>query len=199
MDNISEALTLVKNGVLRITENGVIIRLNRRTAGQSIDKAWKTCSSRVAGFKNAGGYLYFTWVSDNGELRHIRLHRLVYTYFHGAIPDGYEIHHADNNKLNNHPNNLILVTHKQNQRMAANDGLYQSVVGENNPCARIKETDVEYICELLSRGEKMTNISRKLDIPLSTINNLKRGKTWKHLDCVKRFHKKLIASKLASC
>lgn len=70
-------------------------------------------------------------------------------------------------------------------RMAADEGLYKSVVGENNPSARIKERDVKNISNLLLTGEKMTNVSRKLNIPLSTIHNLRRGKTWRYLDCVK--------------
>lgn len=37
---------------------------------------------------------------------HERLHRYVWAYYNGAIPDGYHIHHKDENKRNNSLDNL---------------------------------------------------------------------------------------------
>lgn len=41
----------------------------------------------------------------NSTLR-VRLHRAVYEYYYGAIPDGYHVHHIDHDKTNNKPENL---------------------------------------------------------------------------------------------
>jgi hypothetical protein len=41
-------------------------------------------------------------------------HRLVWMRHHGDIPDGMHIHHINHNKLDNHIENLRLVTHKEN-------------------------------------------------------------------------------------
>ena len=40
--------------------------------------------------------------------------RLVWSAFNGPIPKGMEIAHHDRNKLNDHPSNLRLKTHRQN-------------------------------------------------------------------------------------
>lgn len=42
------------------------------------------------------------------------VNRLVYQAFRGPIPAGMEVDHIDGNRLNNHIENLSLVTHKQN-------------------------------------------------------------------------------------
>lgn len=35
-----------------------------------------------------------------------KLHRFVYEQFHGPIPPGFQVHHKDDNKVNNDPENL---------------------------------------------------------------------------------------------
>lgn len=42
-----------------------------------------------------------------------RLHRVVWEYYKGKIPKGYEIHHKDKDKDNNSINNLQLVSKKE--------------------------------------------------------------------------------------
>lgn len=49
----------------------------------------------------------------------IGLHRFVWTYFNGEIPDGYEIHHRDFNHDNNDIANLELVTKDEHKRIHA--------------------------------------------------------------------------------
>lgn len=38
------------------------------------------------------------------------LHRDVYMAAHGAIPDGFHVHHVDHNPDNNHPSNLAAIS-----------------------------------------------------------------------------------------
>lgn len=42
--------------------------------------------------------------------------RIVYEHFKGAIPKGMQVDHKDNNVLNNHPDNLVLITPLNNSR-----------------------------------------------------------------------------------
>lgn len=43
-----------------------------------------------------------------------RLHTLVFRHYHGTIPPGFEVDHADRDKLNNRPDNLRAVTPSEN-------------------------------------------------------------------------------------
>lgn len=55
------------------------------------------------------------------EKKRYFIHRIVWSYFNGDIPDGYEIDHIDCNKSNNSISNLRLATNsqnKQNKKMA---------------------------------------------------------------------------------
>ena len=43
------------------------------------------------------------------------LHRVVWSYYHGEIPDGYEIHHVDGNPANNNVENLQCISPKEHK------------------------------------------------------------------------------------
>jgi hypothetical protein len=60
------------------------------------------------------GYLKLKLTNDDGIRIHFWLNRLIYTAFNCSIPAGMEVDHIDGNRLNNHLENLSLVTHKQN-------------------------------------------------------------------------------------
>lgn len=57
-------------------------------------------------YKRADGYYQITSGANQGKL----LHRLVYEDHYGTIPTGFHIHHLDNDKNNNAPENLILLS-----------------------------------------------------------------------------------------
>ena len=47
----------------------------------------------------------------------LSLHRAIYSYYHGEIPEDYEIHHIDENKDNNDISNLQLLTKSEHRRL----------------------------------------------------------------------------------
>ena len=57
---------------------------------------------------NSHGYYVIT--SRKEGYHHKKLHRLIYEAYYGKIPEGYHIHHRDFDKLNNHHDNLQLLT-----------------------------------------------------------------------------------------
>ncbi len=57
---------------------------------------------------------------------YIPFHRLVYAWFNGSIPEGMVVDHIDDDKLNNDPRNLQLLTPSQN-------------INKNRPRAYTKE------------------------------------------------------------
>ena len=60
------------------------------------------------------GYKQVDVCNDEGIKKHMRVHRLVYMAHIGAIPEGMQINHKDENKANNCIDNLELMTNKEN-------------------------------------------------------------------------------------
>lgn len=48
---------------------------------------------------------------------HIRMHRYVWEFYNGTIPDGYEIHHIDKDRGNNMIENLVMMKSSIHQSM----------------------------------------------------------------------------------
>ena len=52
----------------------------------------------------------------NGKLRSVGLHNIIYAWYKGTVPIGYEVDHLDGDTFNNSPENLELVTRAENIR-----------------------------------------------------------------------------------
>ncbi|MBN5207782.1 HNH endonuclease [Serratia marcescens] len=66
---------------------------------------------KIAGGKDGAGYL----VATAGEMK-VRVHRAIWTFAHGSIPEELYIDHINHIRHDNRIENLRLVTHPQNQR-----------------------------------------------------------------------------------
>lgn len=62
-------------------------------------------SSTVQKFNGESFYLCGNYFQHKGK----RLHRTVWEFHNGAIPDGYHVHHKDENRSNNQIDNLVLL------------------------------------------------------------------------------------------
>ena len=60
------------------------------------------------------GYKQVDVYNDMGVKKHMKVHRLVYMAHIGAIPNGLQVNHKDENKTNNCIDNLELMTNKEN-------------------------------------------------------------------------------------
>lgn len=65
--------------------------------------------------------LRFSRGDDDGYYRNAktgeRLHRYVWRFYNGEIPDGYEVHHIDGNKSNNDISNLQLLELHEHKKL----------------------------------------------------------------------------------
>lgn len=68
----------------------------------------------LTGNINKYGYVQVGLKCIDKKYRNFRWHRVIWTYFNGEIPDGYEINHLDENKQNNRLSNLSLTSHVEN-------------------------------------------------------------------------------------
>lgn len=87
------------HGNVRSTKQGKLKNLNPRISG-------------------AGYYSVALCRGNTGERWQISVHQLVYSHFIGELSTELEINHKDLNKLNNHYQNLEMVTHQQNIKHA---------------------------------------------------------------------------------
>lgn len=62
-------------------------------------------------------YYYMIAMSINGKTVGYGLHRALYAWFYGEVPEGYDIAHMNNDSLDNRLENLECMTHEENLRM----------------------------------------------------------------------------------
>lgn len=82
-------------------------RVRRLTSGSG------THAGKILSLSMGKGYAQ-VGLSKNGKSKRFSVHTLVIESFIGSKPNGYQVHHLDNNPLNNNISNLIYVTHSQN-------------------------------------------------------------------------------------
>lgn len=113
----------------------------------------------------------------------IDVHRFVWEENFGPIPEGYEIHHIDNNTRNNDINNLLCVTRSEHTRL---HGLRPPVsLGSrfkhgHKPHNRTEERAVlaAQIKMHINEGLKVCEITRMLDVDKNFVVDVKRGRTF---------------------
>ncbi len=88
-------------------------------------------AGRELSVKNGqGGYLSLGLIDKCGNRHTRRIHRLVAEAFIAPLIQGYEVHHIDGNKQNNHVTNLMLLSKKEHYKETKKQ-LPQIVTGMN--------------------------------------------------------------------
>ena len=103
-------------------KDGMIFNRETRSSGAVKDE-------EAGSVKNNG----YRVVAFGGK--QLRTHRIVYAIHHGAIPEGMDVDHIDNNRLNNKIENLQLLTRTDNVLKGMREGKH------NNP-----ETPIIGVC-----------------------------------------------------
>lgn len=122
------------------------------------------------------GYL---WVTLAG--RNFAVHRLILQTFVGPRPDGYEARHfPDQDKTNNHLNNLRWDTSSGNKRdRIANK---TDPRGERNGRAILTPNKVRSIKRKYATGKtSLSRLGKLYGVSPTTIHRIVRGESWSHL------------------
>jgi hypothetical protein len=126
--------------------------------------------------KDGYGIIYF-----NG--RSWRVHRLVWTWVIGEIPEGKLVLHDCDNPPCYNPEHLFLGDHKSNVQDALSKGRMLGPRGEMNGQHRLTAGDV---VEIVSRykpydrnGNNMYGLAREFGVHPVTIHNIFSGKHWR--------------------
>lgn len=134
--------------------------------------------------RDKDGYRKVTICIDADNHTNKLVHRLVAeTFIENPDPERFnQVNHIKGDKDNNCVDNLEWIDHMGNIQHAINTGLTNNF-GENSANNKHSEKKVRKICKLLEKGEKIKDISEKLDVPENTISAIKNGRIWKHISC----------------
>lgn len=135
-------------------------------------------STPLAGHAKWGGYPV-AHLCKEGVAKMIYVHRLVAAAFIGPTGD-LEVNHINGIKTDNRPENLELVTSRENIRHAVATGL-RNLRGERNHKATLTEADVRAVRARLAAGETGAAIARSLGVLPGCVSKIKHGRSWAHL------------------
>ena len=77
------------------------------------------------------GYLQVKMMCKDGIRRPFGIHRVIWYYFNGEIPEDKQVNHIDENKLNNAISNLNLLTPPENSNWGTrNERLHKSRIND---------------------------------------------------------------------
>lgn len=100
------------------------------------------------------GYYQSTIRCADG-LRKNWLHQFVYETEYGSIPQGYDVHHKDEDKSNNRPDNLELLSRKEHQ-----EEHYEQNVKNGHVLSKYVEENFEEVQALAKLGKEGKYVGR---------------------------------------
>lgn len=119
------------------------------------------------GSLNDWGYGRF---SLNGRI--VRAHRTAYVLAVGPIPEGLDIRHLCHVRHCCNPAHLEPGTHLQNMRDMVDAG--RSLVGEQNPAAKVSDKDANEIRQREARGEPQTQLAVEFGVTQGLVSQIAR-------------------------
>lgn len=142
------------------------------------DSRHKKAGELIFQHKRFNGYVQ-VMLHKNGSRKRFLVHRLVATAFHGAGESDYhEVAHLNGVRDDNQAENLAWKTHAENELDKHKHGTI--LRGSQIRNAKLNETQVSRIKELIFVGEKLTQIANMYGVSISTISLIKKGWSWRH-------------------
>lgn len=123
--------------------------------------------------KNGYPQLYFGNTKAKG-------HRVSYEIYNGIIPDGLCVCHSCDNPKCTNPEHLWLGTKQENTEDEVKKGRQSK--GEDRYNSKLNNEKVKKIREMISLGVTVSHLSRIYNVSFMCVQNIKNGKTWKHVE-----------------
>lgn len=125
-----------------------------------------------------GGYLAVNLARGTRRER-IAVHRIVARAFTGECPEGEEVRHGPNGKLDNRASQLCYGTRDQQAEDKVRDGT--DSVGVRNGRARLTEDDVRDIRAAYVGGTTQVALAAQYGLTQASVSALLLRKTWRHV------------------
>lgn len=173
------ALYLLSIGVFEVDEEGRIWRVKVRR-GKKLWR-WVAIQPKRAEYVNDKGYLrilpYF-----NGRQYNIYAHRVSYMFHKGLIPEGMEPNHKNGIKYDNRPENLELVTPRENQMHSYEVLGRKNLRGEKHWKAKLSEKKVLKIRRIRKiKKTPYAALAKMYRVSIPTISEIITRRTWAHI------------------
>ena len=109
----------------------------------------------------------------------VSAHRVSFALYKGEIPNGMHVLHSCDVKSCVNPEHLRVGTSQQNTKEAFDRGLRPSMVGENNPRAKLCFSDVIKIRGLRQSGWGVGRLVSEFGISRSQVKRIINNKVWR--------------------
>lgn len=109
------------------------------------------------------------------------VHRLVWSFKNGEIPDGYVIMHTCDNPRCVEIEHLQLGTQPENIADMTRKGRRVSAVGTKTNKAKLCENDIPIIRHWLAENHEPYKIANKFGVTEALIRHIRNGKAWRHV------------------
>jgi hypothetical protein len=129
-------------------------------------------------YPNGRGYLALN-LSKLGVVRQEQVHQLVAAAFIGPCPEGQEVRHGPNGKLDNRASQLCYGTKDQQAEDKVRDGTDSA--GVRNGRAKLTEDDVRDIRTAYARGTSQVALAKQYGLTQASVSALVLRKTWRHV------------------
>lgn len=129
-------------------------------------------------YVNKDGHLSYRLYDGQGNGHAKYGHQLVLIAFRGPCPIGLECCHKDGNPANNKLSNLRWGTKKSNADDCIRHG--RRPRGEIHGRAKIRESDVPTIVDLVAQGNSKASVGRLFGISGTQVLRICSGNQWKH-------------------
>lgn len=140
-------------------------------------KSYHQYEKILKGNVDQDGYLRCVLFRD-GNRYAFGVHQLVALTFIGDRPDGYSIHHKNDNKKDNCPMNLEYIHPSEHSKFHHGNGK-SYLRGERHWKNKLTEEQAKEIKRLLSQSDiKQGQIAKMFGVGRTTINEINMGRAW---------------------
>jgi len=158
-------------GVYSISNLG---RVRRDVRSKSTPK-----SGILKAVRDRDGYVQ-VGLSWAGKAKTGHVHRLVALAFLGAPPEGRkQVNHIDHDRANNRLSNLEWCSPRENMQHCIAADRHKR--GMRQKDAKLTDDDIPIIRYMLERGIVLEDIARCFGIRITTVWQIKIGRTWRHV------------------